>query len=232
MAGDGLGASLGRRPLALPDALLRVQGSVLTGCQWWPLKCPPIGVRRGGMARGRFYIWVHMAVLFAHGGRCVYCGAESRVMDHVIPLAAGGEDTSKNLVPACDDCNLSKSDNSLPQWIMRREFQRPAARIRKPLGEATLLDQYQDAHQECVRTIRRVQSVCAEIADPARRRWFQRRFPAQRAPRDRDEVYSLRHRAVDQVNEAHLSDFSTPPRPIEPDPSEWSDVLDAFFGTK
>ncbi|MFC0052978.1 HNH endonuclease [Streptomyces actinomycinicus] len=51
-----------------------------------------------------------MMVLTAHNGRCVYCGAESEVMDHVIPLAGGGMHSTQNLVPACDDCNQSKSD--------------------------------------------------------------------------------------------------------------------------
>ncbi|MEU3355780.1 HNH endonuclease signature motif containing protein [Streptomyces sp. NPDC037389] len=151
-------------------------------------------------------------------------------MDHVIPLAAGGEDNSKNLVPACDECNLSKSDNPLPQWIMRREFRRLSVKLGSPLGEVTLLDQYQDAHQECVRTIRRVQAVCQEIANPARRRWFRCRFPEKRTPRDREEVDHLRFANIGQVDEGRLSGYSETPRAYVSDPDSIGSILDAFFG--
>ncbi|WP_414719845.1 HNH endonuclease [Streptomyces sp.] len=174
-------------------------------------------------------------VLFAHNGRCLYCGAESRVMDHVIPLAAGGEDSSKNLVPACDDCNLSKGDSPLPQWIMRREFQLPRQRGGTPLGDISLMDSYQDAHQECVRTIRRVESACLEIEDPERRKWFRKCFPEARYPRNREAIDDLRRRAGKQIQEAHLSGFSVTPRPVFINDSEFGDfgdIMDAFFGAR
>lgn len=45
-------------------------------------------------------------------GICHYCEAKvpSRelTMDHVVPLARGGESTKGNLVPACVKCNQSK----------------------------------------------------------------------------------------------------------------------------
>lgn len=187
------------------------------------------------MARNRFYWWVHMMVLFAHNGRCVYCGAESRVMDHVIPIAARGEDSSKNLVPACDDCNLSKGDNPLPQWIIRREFQLPRKRGATPLGEISLLGSYQDAHQECVRTLRRVESVCREIEDPGRRAWFRKCFPEAHSPRDRDAIDELRYRAQEQVEAAQRSGFSETPRPVlftSPGFGDFSEIMDAFFGAR
>ncbi|MET9468951.1 HNH endonuclease signature motif containing protein [Streptomyces sp. NPDC006544] len=174
-------------------------------------------------------------VLFAHNGRCVYCGAESRVMDHVIPLAGGGEDSSKNLVPACDDCNLSKGDSPLPQWIMRREFQLPRQRSATPLGDIPLLGSYQDAHQECVRTIRRVESTCLEIEDPERRKWFRKCFPEARPPRDRAAIDELRRRVTEQVQVAQASGFSTTPRPTRSEQSgfgDFSEIMDAFFGAR
>ncbi|MFE4330934.1 HNH endonuclease [Streptomyces sp. NPDC056831] len=174
-----------------------------------------------------------MMVLFAHNGRCVYCGAESRVMDHVIPLAADGEDSSKNLVPACDDCNLSKADNPLPQWIMRREFLIPRPRSVTPLGDIPLLSSYQDAHQECVRTIRRVEAVCREMEDPVRRKWFRKCFPEKHYPRNREAIDELRRRASGQVHAGHASGFSTNPRPVfssDRNSGEFSDIMDAFFG--
>jgi 5-methylcytosine-specific restriction enzyme A len=46
-------------------------------------------------------------------GICEYCGkkvgAALLTMDHVVPLARGGRSTKSNLVPACNDCNQSKS---------------------------------------------------------------------------------------------------------------------------
>lgn len=52
-------------------------------------------------------------ILRRDGHTCRYCGAsapEARLtVDHVIPVAIGGEDTPDNLVCACVDCNAGKS---------------------------------------------------------------------------------------------------------------------------
>lgn len=48
---------------------------------------------------------------------CRYCGARAPSVvlhvDHVIPVAAGGDDRLINLVTACFDCNAGKSDRPL-----------------------------------------------------------------------------------------------------------------------
>jgi 5-methylcytosine-specific restriction endonuclease McrA len=67
-------------------------------------------------------------------GRCFYCckqlsfanygivGAKGAwEIDHFIPLAAGGEDTRRNWVPACVSCNTEKSD-FLPWEYMSDRF--------------------------------------------------------------------------------------------------------------
>ena len=45
---------------------------------------------------------------------CIYCGLPAPVatlhVDHVIPRALGGGDDPWNLVAACRDCNLGKTD--------------------------------------------------------------------------------------------------------------------------
>ena len=45
-------------------------------------------------------------------GLCHYCGKKfergALTMDHVVPLARGGESTRGNIVPACRDCNQDK----------------------------------------------------------------------------------------------------------------------------
>ena len=49
-------------------------------------------------------------------GACVYCGAPAQHLDHVLPLARGGDDIEDNVVPACAPCNLSKGAKLLSEW--------------------------------------------------------------------------------------------------------------------
>lgn len=53
------------------------------------------------------------------GGHCVYCdvqlvdggtGANSFVVEHVVPRSSGGPDRFENYVPACSSCNIHKSN--------------------------------------------------------------------------------------------------------------------------
>ena len=42
-------------------------------------------------------------------GICAYCGVEgATTVDHVVPVARGGDDSESNLVCACVSCNTSK----------------------------------------------------------------------------------------------------------------------------
>lgn len=55
-------------------------------------------------------------------GRCWWCGKKLPKIyhvDHRIPLAKGGTDWPDNLVLACPNCNLSKSDKLPEEWIGR-----------------------------------------------------------------------------------------------------------------
>ena len=48
---------------------------------------------------------------------CVYCNVSASVeIDHIIPLAKGGQHRIGNLVGACKQCNRSKSDKFVMQW--------------------------------------------------------------------------------------------------------------------
>lgn len=47
---------------------------------------------------------------------CVYCGAKSEHIDHVIPLSKGGRHSVGNLVASCASCNLSKSNKFVMEW--------------------------------------------------------------------------------------------------------------------
>lgn len=57
-------------------------------------------------------------ILKRDGYRCRYCGRSGRdvqlEVDHLIAVADGGTDEDDNLVTACGDCNLGKSDRPAP----------------------------------------------------------------------------------------------------------------------
>lgn len=60
-------------------------------------------------------------------GRCAYCGQRLFLnikndihVDHVIPLAKGGTNWPENIVLACKNCNSSKSDKLLSDWLLTR----------------------------------------------------------------------------------------------------------------
>jgi 5-methylcytosine-specific restriction endonuclease McrA len=61
----------------------------------------------------------------ALGFCCYYCGVEKSweelTIDHLTPKALGGDDSKKNLVPACEPCNIDKGDMTLEQY---RDFKR------------------------------------------------------------------------------------------------------------
>ena len=45
-------------------------------------------------------------------GECVHCGSKSDLqVDHIIPVAKGGETVEKNLQPLCRLCNIKKGVN-------------------------------------------------------------------------------------------------------------------------
>ena len=57
-------------------------------------------------------------VLQRDGFRCQYCGRSARDgatmhLDHVVPVAAGGETTEGNLITSCETCNLGKSSDAV-----------------------------------------------------------------------------------------------------------------------
>lgn len=55
---------------------------------------------------------------------CAYCPEDAETLDHVIPVAMGGQSEPGNLVPACRTCNSRKKDTDPQPWIdiMRPEF--------------------------------------------------------------------------------------------------------------
>lgn len=52
---------------------------------------------------------VRAAVLEKHGAKCKKCGSTDNIhLDHIIPVAAGGDNSIDNLQPLCRSCNSSK----------------------------------------------------------------------------------------------------------------------------
>ena len=49
-------------------------------------------------------------------GKCVYCGAKATEIDHVIPRASGGTNSTYNLVASCRTCNQIKSNLTLKEF--------------------------------------------------------------------------------------------------------------------
>lgn len=49
-------------------------------------------------------------------GRCSYCGAEATEIDHIVPKANGGTNSTYNLTPVCRSCNEKKSNLSLKEF--------------------------------------------------------------------------------------------------------------------
>ena len=58
------------------------------------------------------------------GGKCVYCGAKATEIDHIIPRAKGGTNSTHNLVASCRSCNKKKSNLSLKDFgkIMNKDY--------------------------------------------------------------------------------------------------------------
>jgi 5-methylcytosine-specific restriction endonuclease McrA len=56
---------------------------------------------------------------------CAYCGAKENItIDHVVPLARGGDHTIGNFLPACKTCNSRKRDSFIMEWRKRESPRR------------------------------------------------------------------------------------------------------------
>lgn len=68
--------------------------------------------------RAKVAVGLRFDVFARDGFRCMYCGigaGDGALLhaDHVIPVSKGGKTTMDNLVTACIDCNLGKSNKEL-----------------------------------------------------------------------------------------------------------------------
>jgi hypothetical protein len=50
--------------------------------------------------------------------QCVYCGSITDLTtDHLIPHSRGGDDSSDNVVLACQSCNAKRSEKGIFEWL-------------------------------------------------------------------------------------------------------------------
>lgn len=70
---------------------------------------------------------LRMEILRRDSHTCRYCGATAPdvklTIDHVIPVALGGDDLPSNLVAACADCNAGKSSTQPDQPLVAQVTQ-------------------------------------------------------------------------------------------------------------
>jgi 5-methylcytosine-specific restriction endonuclease McrA len=65
-----------------------------------------------GMPREPIPESVRLFVWQRDGGKCVKCRSRARLeFDHIIPLAAGGSSTERNIQLLCEACNRSKGSS-------------------------------------------------------------------------------------------------------------------------
>jgi 5-methylcytosine-specific restriction endonuclease McrA len=75
--------------------------------------------RRAGV-RGALSDEQRAAIWAAFDGRCAYCGAGATTLDHLVPLARGGDHSAENTAPACLSCNASKRRLTPLEWLLVR----------------------------------------------------------------------------------------------------------------
>lgn len=70
--------------------------------------------------------WKTCKEYFSDNGvvHCAYCGKpiERATIDHVVSMNNGGENTIRNIVPACVKCNSSKFDHPFEVWFKIQPF--------------------------------------------------------------------------------------------------------------
>lgn len=78
-------------------------------------------IRSPGSDRPSPTVWraLREFVFGRDGYICQYCGERGRRLecDHVVPVSRGGSSEPENLLTACFDCNRSKRDKLLSEWV-------------------------------------------------------------------------------------------------------------------
>ncbi len=65
--------------------------------------------------------WLYVISYF--GNKCAYCGKiEKLTQEHFVPLYNGGEYSKNNIIPVCNNCNVSKNRKSFFIWYPKQPF--------------------------------------------------------------------------------------------------------------
>lgn len=78
------------------------------------IRLPSVVVLREYVKPAAWPAFTRFNLFLRDGFACQYCGATGELtFDHVIPRSRGGRTTWRNVVAACGQCNLRKSDKTL-----------------------------------------------------------------------------------------------------------------------
>ncbi len=81
-----------------------------------------------------------LSILNFYGNRCAYCKSTDKItMDHVVPVAKGGQHCQENVIPACLSCNCRKQDLDLDTFLSRHNLDRGSFLIKRLSGLAQLV---------------------------------------------------------------------------------------------
>ena len=96
--------------------------------------------------QGELAGWQMRSYIFHRdGNRCAYCGdakAQRYELDHIVPRSRGGTDRVSNLVVSCHDCNVSKGNAPVEEFLAGRPARLAAIRAIRlaPLAGASQMN--------------------------------------------------------------------------------------------
>lgn len=62
------------------------------------------------------------AIIERDGRVCAYCGGEATTVDHVVPFSYSYDDSPRNLVACCLDCNIIASDKMFSSLALKQQY--------------------------------------------------------------------------------------------------------------
>lgn len=108
-----------------------------------PPEVPDVDIESADVFTGRRYL---RALLAREDGRCFYClkavKPESCELDHVVPRANGLNNTYRNVVCACHDCNTQKQAQPASDFV-RSLYRKGVLSQDELAGRLTALDELQ-----------------------------------------------------------------------------------------
>jgi 5-methylcytosine-specific restriction endonuclease McrA len=63
---------------------------------------------------------IRRSVLIEDDYTCIYCGEKTKNphVDHIVPIALGGNSDNCNLATACQRCNYQKGEKTYHEWMV------------------------------------------------------------------------------------------------------------------